>query len=148
MKYCIFSVLIICLACKDNGTEINQAPEVIDTEDTRSIDPYSTALQNSDLTANPWAVEMVLDNGRIEDKSPWKGSVIVFKADGKYSWEGEQVNDQGQFTLDPQKNILLLDSEDPSINSEWSVKYRRSTMVWLGTPKFGQHSLQMKLIKN
>ncbi|GLR20156.1 hypothetical protein [Portibacter lacus] len=147
MKYFIFSVLIICVACKTDSTTDNKDKVVPAASSQKAAPQSSDNIEKSTLTNNSWIVEIVLDNGQISANNNWIESIVEFKENGSYSWKGEGFSNLGKYNLDLNKNIVLLESDNPDLNSEWSIKHNKAMMVWIGTPKFGHHAMQLKLVK-
>jgi hypothetical protein len=146
MKYLVFLIFILLVSCKADTIKVDQADNKSDTVEKPSTE-ISDEVNMDVLTLSNWEVEIVLDNGKINDGNPWKGSTLSFENNGLYSWKGELVNEAGNFTFDSGKNMIVLNANSADSNSEWSIKYRKSMMVWIGTPKFGHQALQLKLVR-
>lgn len=142
MKYIFFTFFIFCIACKSEEVQVDVKPENVKEAPQKTFQ-ITDEISTNTLVSGQWQVEIVLDNGRIDEKSEWKGSGLSFSESGTYDWKGVS---SGDYTLDTIKNMIFLNASSPELNSEWSIKYKKNVMVWIGTPTYGHHSLQMKLV--
>lgn len=146
MKYLVFAIFILAVGCTNDASKpMKEADSQV--VDRKSLTEISEQISREILALSDWEVELVLDNGKINDSHPWWGTTLSFNNDGSYVWSGNGMQNKGSATVDSDKNMILLYSESHDLDSEWSIKYRKSIMVWIGTPKFGLQALQMKLKK-
>ncbi len=147
MKHFFFSFLVVCVACKSELSPKTSVAPISEVTSSSVVSPFSDELDIANLTRHQWVVEVVLNNGKIDNKSPWLESEVFFLPDGKYTWKGDAFNEKGSYELSPGSNIISLSPRDPQSNSEWSIKYRPEIMVWIGTPTYSHQALQLKLVK-
>jgi hypothetical protein len=145
MKYLVFLIFILSVSCSNDASRSTETEKVEKDGVEKISSRTSDEVSQSTLTSSNWQIEIVLDNGKIEDKSDWKGSTVYFNGDGSYVWKGEKMEEKGKFELDVAKSMIFLNANSIDAKSEWSIKYRGSMMVWIGTPKYGHHALQIKL---
>ena len=100
------------------------------------------------VTSGYWYMEAYI---KIKDRAAAKsnrGRWYKFNMDGTYTngqWKEEQG--KGTWTFDPDKLYLHFDAEDNKEDSEWEVKMSSDgqVMLWIGTQRFNQNSIQTKL---
>ncbi len=141
-------MLLILNSCNENSanpniaedptvpSQVPEAPEVIQER----VD--SSVIYNSD-----WRISHITKNGQLQENDENLNAKLTFDQEGNYTWKSDKVNNIGRWSFDSEKEVILCESSDPDLTSEWTVKHRRSVMVWIGTSRYGQHSIQMMLNK-
>jgi hypothetical protein len=102
------------------------------------------------LTDKYWSVYALVKIGDKEANKQNQGIWFKFKEDGSYDYGyyGEKIG-SGAWSFDGMKATLLLDSELLGDDREWTLKMSTSEdiMVWVGTERFANNNLQLKLQK-
>ncbi|MEY3369205.1 MAG: hypothetical protein RI973_2360 [Bacteroidota bacterium] len=102
------------------------------------------------LTDKYWSVYALVKIGDKEANRQNQGTWFKFKEDGSYDYGyyGEKIG-SGAWSFDGMKATLLLDSELLGDDREWTLKMSTSEdiMVWVGTERFANNNLQLKLQK-
>ena len=162
MKKALFFVLIITAlaACKNDPKtpEGEETPSVTQTTPIRP--PESGPIVGSKepspqtkaavkyLTTGFWYIEAFV---KIKDRQASldnRGRWYQFAADGTFvGGKYKETGSTGVWTYDPQTALIYLDAENDAEDGEWRIQMGKSgtVMVWVGTERFGQNSIQIKL---
>ncbi len=148
-KIFFYSTIFIFLlfSCKNETSTIAAPGEITPEQVPQAIENVPDHIAPGVLIGSDWEIEIVMDNGTVTDFNGWKGSILKFSEDGNYTWTKGEFLNKGTFVLDSENSSIVLNSSDPALSSEWTIKYKRSVMIWIGTAKFGYSAVQMKLNK-
>jgi hypothetical protein len=163
MKRIAFFLLLIgaLFACKNDPPAETGAEETSATE-TRPITPpeggpiagpnKKPSMQTEKLlgylTAGYWYVEAFIKINDPEANAANRGRWYQFAADGTFSsGRYKTAGAGGVWTYDPQNALIFLDAQNDEEDSEWKLQLASdgSIMIWVGTKRFEQNSIQVKL---
>lgn len=152
MRSILFLLIIsasILASCGSKDNQVSTSEPETTIEPTQVPEPPENipdVFSKEVLIVNDWKIQTVMDNGKVNSTQNWSGSVLDFEDNGTYTWKGGQINGTGTYEIDQEKSMLHLIATEGS-SGEWTVKYRRGFMVWIGTSKYGQNSIQMSLVR-
>ena len=142
--------MILFTSCKQEAKEKDSveteiAPVTFDglTKTTQDAN-IPDLLIESTLIDNDWEIEIFMESGVIDKEHKWLEAVLSFKPDHSYNWSGKESH-KGTWEIDSNKSILLLTASKEDQSTEWTVKHKKSMMVWVGTANYGLNAVQMKL---
>lgn len=162
-KIAFFFLLAGFLAgCKSEPTEPAGSGEEASVTQTRPITPPEGGPVVGDdkkpsmqterllgfLTTGYWYVEAYVKINDRESALANRGRWFQFNSDGTFSsgrYKG--ISARGRWTYDPQTALIFIDSEKNDQDGEWKIQMGNSgtVMILVGTERFGQNSIQMKL---
>ena len=159
MRLLIYALLIALVACTS---------ETESTEDTTGGEPEtgtSTGSSEAAPQANPNKVENMtwtflvdgifhnnatITAGQSPKDNPNIGAWIDFKDNGTYEYGtwGEKQYDGTWFYDGDQELLDLKPSAEASVNpSQWVVKHKENSLIWIGTPKYSNNATQMRWLR-
>lgn len=164
MKKTVFFFLLIGIlaACKSEPAEPAGSGDEASVTETRPITPpeggpiagpnKTPSMQTEKLlgflTTGYWYVEVYVKINDREAGQANRGRWFQFNPDGTFStgrYKG--ISAKGGWTYDPKTALIYIDSEKNDQDGEWKIQMGKSGMVMIlvGTERFGQNSIQMKL---
>lgn len=144
--------MILFISCKQKTKENDRNETEIAVA---NFDDASMAVQNANtpdlitektLIENDWELEIFMASGIIDREHKWLNSVLSFEPDHSYKWSGNE-SQNGTWEIDGDTSTLLLKASKEDQSTEWTVKHKKSMMVWIGTSSYGYNAVQMKLIR-
>lgn len=126
------------------------------TEKSASTNTDAAATGANSIENLPWTflVNGVYHNnatigaGSGEKKNINEGHWINFHENGTYEYGiwGDKSYD-GSWFYDGQTNILDLSPKDNHDPSQWRVMHKDDNLIWMGTAKYGNNSLQIQWLR-
>lgn len=141
------TAIITLIACKSEPKQSIDTEKMTPTQLPEPPKVLPDQIYKSTFTDGEWKVKHVSINGKMQEEDEKQDGVVKFDGEGNFSWSGDKLNHTGRWSIDTSSNVILLESSDADLTSEWTVKHKRSVMVWVGTSKYGNHSTQMMLNK-
>ena len=132
-----------------NGTEVTPPGNpVVGAEQGAPVSPQTEKVLGF-LANNFWVVEGYVKGTRnTEAYKANQGRWYQLLSDGTYTYgQWDKTTGKGVRSYDPQKALVHLDSSKDEDDGEYSLKMSKdgSLMVLIGTERYGQNSIQMKL---
>ncbi len=121
-----------------------------------STNPATTTADANTIENLPWTflVTGVFHNnatigaGSSSKNNVNKGHWIDFNENGTYEYGiwGKKEYD-GKWFFDGDTNILDLTPKGDHAPSQWTVMHKDDNLIWLGTAKYGNNSMQMQWLR-
>ncbi|MBK8493348.1 MAG: hypothetical protein IPL49_21325 [Saprospirales bacterium] len=100
------------------------------------------------LTTDYWYIEAYVKINDRDSALENRGRWYRFAPDGTFvSGKYKKQDAKGIWTFDPQTALIYVDSENDAQDGEWKIQMGKSgsVMIWIGTERFLQNSIQIKL---
>lgn len=99
-----------------------------------------------DLCNKLWGFDMGIDGSKNLSQEDMPGFWIQFFPDGKYQ-KGtyDKITSKGNYTVDNQGMTELMPNNPTEKRSEWQLKFNNDVLILIGTPKYKDSQVQMKL---
>ncbi|MBK6476892.1 MAG: hypothetical protein IPL56_07285 [Saprospiraceae bacterium] len=99
-----------------------------------------------DLCNKFWGFDMGIDGSKSLSQVDMPGFWLQFFPDGKYQKGSyEKVTAKGNYTVDFQGMTELIPDDPKEKRSEWQLKFNNDVLILIGTPKYKDNQVQMKL---
>ncbi len=161
MRFFFYAFLVTLVACTSD------AETTEDTTATKEAEPTTNTGAAGNITpqANPNTVENMtwtflvdgifhnnatITAGKSPKDNPNTGAWIDFKDNGTYeygTWGEKQY--EGTWFYDGEAELLdLTPSGNASAGpSQWTVKHKENSLIWIGTPKYSNNATQMRWLR-
>ena len=168
MKYFVMLTALICLFvhCKKDAKEnLDSEPSVQEQIDQSISDAHDhaahsgqedadTLLKPSDdsweayLTTEIWEFTKGIASGNSATEHV-EGRWINFEEGYIFSTgKWENVITSGEWAIDTSGLVHLRPTDNTDRESEWRIRKKLNSMVWSGTPKFGNNTSQYFLVRS
>ena len=99
-----------------------------------------------DLCNKFWGFDMGIDGSKNLTQADMPGFWLQFFPDGKYQKGSyDKITSKGNYTVDQQGFAELLPDNAKEKKSEWQLKFNNDVLILIGTPKYRDNQVQMKL---
>jgi hypothetical protein len=148
---------------KKDSTGINKAAAVMPTNAVMPDTPVRSSLDDPaamsnnkynhfdtilmrDLTNQLWGFDGGIDGSKNISAADMAGFWLQFFPNGKYE-KGtyKKITSKGKFTVDNQGFIEMIPSDSEEKKSEWQSKFNNDMLLLIGTPKYRDNTIQMRL---
>ncbi len=106
---------------------------------------YDTILIR-DLSNKYWKFDGGIDGAKNITEKEMEGFWLKFNDNGKYE-KGtfNKTTSKGNYTVDNQGFIEMTPNDGSEKRSEWQSKFNNDMLILVGTPKYNDNQIQMRL---
>ncbi len=99
-----------------------------------------------DLSNKFWKFDGGIDGSKNITEKDLEGFWLQFFANGKFE-KGtyNKITSKGNYTVDNQGFIEMTPSDGKEKRSEWQSKFNNDMLILVGTPKYNDNQIQMRL---
>lgn len=153
--------LIAFAACTSDTETTEDSAAVNDAEPTsNSGSAGNNAPQPNPNTVDNMAWTFLVDGifhnnatitaGKSPKDNPNQGAWIDFKDNGTYeygTWGDKQYQGTWFYNGDTEVLDLTPDAGASAGPSQWTVKHKENSLIWIGTAKYGNNATQMRWLR-
>lgn len=99
-----------------------------------------------DLSRKLWKFDGGIDGAKNIAEKDMDGFWLEFTKNGKYTKGSySNITSKGNYTVDNQGFIEMTPSNSSEKKSQWQSKFNSNMLILVGTPKYGDNQVQMRL---